>query len=275
MDYTADDMMVVCMSRQVRDGEIVAQGLATPLVAAAYLLARQTHAPQLYFASAIGQSVCREPARLSITQVENLWLDNALTHASFVQAAADILPSLRPKEFFRPAQIDMVGNFNNIAFGRDYRQPRLRLPGSGGIPDVTTFISDIHLYVPRHSRLTFVPKLDFCSGLGHSPNRLLGAGPLYLVSDLGQFDFANGRLRLTSYHPYTTPEYIQAHTGFELEISPDLTSTPEPSDEELRLLREVIDPYNIRQLESLSGNPRRNLLRQIINIEMQSLVSPA
>jgi acyl CoA:acetate/3-ketoacid CoA transferase beta subunit len=269
MDYTPDEIMVVCMSRQVQDGEVVAQGLATPLVAAAYLLARHTHAPHLYFASAIGQGICREPAPLSLTRVENLWLDRALTHTGFVRAAADVLPTLRPKEFFRPAQLDMHGNFNNIAFGKDYRQPRLRLPGTGGIPDVTTFISDIHLYVLRHSRLTFVPKLDFCSGLGHSSARIHGAGPRYLITDLGQFDYANGKMRLTSYHPFTTPAHIQAHTGFELEISPGLIPTPEPTSEELRLLREVIDPLGIRCLESLSGNARRQQLREIIHQELQ------
>lgn len=270
MDYTADEIMVVCMSRQVQDGEVVAQGLATPLVAAAYLLARHTHAPHLYFASAIGQGICREPAPLSIIQVEHLWLDKALTHTSFVQAAADILPTLRPKEFFRPGQLDMYGNFNNIAFGKDYSHPRLRLPGTGGIPDVTTFINDIHLYVPRHSRLTFVPKLDFCSGMGHSPFRLHGAGPRYLITDLGQFDFLNGRMRLVTYHPFTTPENIQAHTGFELVISPALMPTPDPTEDELQILRQVIDPLGIRTLESLSGNPRRQILRNIIDQELQS-----
>ncbi len=189
MDITPDETMVFCIARQVRDGEIVAQGLATPLVAAAYLLARRTHAPNLYFTSAIGQGICRRPAPLGLTQVEQLWLDRSLKNVGFVRAAADMLPRLRPKEFFRPAQIDPAGNFNNLAFGQNYRRPRLRLPGSGGIPDVTTFINDIYLYVPRHSRLTFVQKLDFLSGLGHNRERRWGSGPRYLVSDLGQFDF--------------------------------------------------------------------------------------
>lgn len=269
MDYTPDDLMVVCMSRQVQDGEVVAQGLATPLVAAAYLLARHTHAQHLYFTSAIGQGMCREPAPLSLTGIEKLWLDRALTTVGFVSAAVDVLPTLRPKEFFRPAQLDMYGNFNNIAFGKNYHHPRFRLPGTGGIPDVTTFISNIYLYVPRHSRLTFVQKLDFCSGLGHSPLRTHGAGPRYLITDLGQFDYANGRMRLTTYHPFTTPEQIQARNGFELEISPDLTPTPEPTEDELHLLREVIDPLGIRNLESLGGSDRRQLLEQIIRQELQ------
>src|SRR4030065_1946605 len=115
MDITPDEIMVVCMARQVRDGEVVAQGIATPLVAAAYLLARHTHAPDLYFASAIGQGMCRKPAPLALSRVESLWLDQALTNVGFVTAACDALPRLRPKEFFRPAQVDAQGNFNNIA----------------------------------------------------------------------------------------------------------------------------------------------------------------
>jgi len=276
MNATADEIMVVCIARQVLDGEIVAQGLATPLVAAAYLLARYTHAPNLYFTSAIGQGICRQPAPLGLTRIESLWLDRSLTNVGFVRAAADMLPVLRPKEFFRPAQIDPAGNFNNIAFGKDYRHPRMRLPGTGGIPDVTTFIEDIYLYVPRHSRLTFVAELDFLSGMGHNPARRHGAGPRYLITDLGQFDFnggehpSNARMRLTSYHPGVEIADIQARTGFELEIAPDVHPTPAPSSEELHLLREEIDPLGIRRLESLSGASRRKLLHKIVALESGS-----
>ena len=279
MEFTPDEIMVVCMAHQVQDGEIVAQGLATPLVAAAYLLARHTHAPNLYFASAIGQGICKTPAPLGLTRIESLWLDRSLTNVGFVRAAADVLPRLRPKEFFRPAQIDPSGNFNNIAFGQDYTHPRLRLPGTGGIPDVTTFISDIHLYVPRHSRITFVPKLDFLAGMGFHPLRTHGSGPRYLVTDLGQFDFIEVkkgqdqpeyRMRLTSYHPGVSLARIQARTGFELEIAPDAHETMPPTPEEIRLLREEIDPLGIRRLEALSGAARRQLLHDIINSEKQT-----
>lgn len=261
---TTAEIIVTCMSRQVIDGEIVAQGLATPLVAAAYLLARRTHAPNLYFASAIGQGICRDPAPLSISHVEKLWLDRALTNVGFVRAATDFLPSLRPKEFFRPAQVDEFGNFNNIAFGKNYKQPRLRLPGTGGIPDVSTLLSDIYLYVPRHSRLVFTSRLDFCSGMGYNPARTLGRGPRYLVSDFGQFDFANGHLRLTSIHPGVNLDRLQTKTGFDLDVVPNLQETALPTEEELYLLREEIDPLGIHRLEMLSGASRRQLLHQIL-----------
>ena len=266
-----EDIMLACMSRQIRAGDSVVQGLATPLVTAAYMLARRTHAPDLYFASAIGQGMCRYPAPLSISRIETLWLDRAMSSIGFARAALEILTSLHLKEFFRPGQVDCYGNFNNIAFGKDYHRPRLRLPGSGGIPDVTVFADDIYLYVPRHSRTTFVKQLDFCSGLGNHPDRTHGRGPNYLVSDLGQFDFANGRMRLVSFHPGNSTASIQAHTGFELEIAPELHETPLPSPEELRLLREEIDPLGIRYLESLSGAARRELLHQILAQESQQM----
>jgi len=277
VDITSDEIMVVCIARQIRDGETVVQGLATPLVAAGFLLARATHAPNLYFASAIGQGICRYPAPLGLTRVESQWLDRVLANASFVVVAADFLPSLKPKEFFRPGQIDPAGNFNNVAFGKDFfrsgqwqqqSRPRLRLPGTGGIPDVTTYLDNIYLYVPRHSRVTFVSQIDVRSGLGHSPERTRGAGPRYLVSDLGQFDFMDGCMRLVSYHKGVSLDQIQSRTGFELEIAADVHETPMPTPQELRLLREEIDPFGIRRLELLSGGARRELLHQIVAMEM-------
>jgi acyl CoA:acetate/3-ketoacid CoA transferase beta subunit len=273
LDYTSDEIMTICMARLVTDGEIVAQGLATPLVASAYLLARRTHAPNLFFASAIGQGMCRLPAPLGLTNVESLWLDRALNTIGFVRTAADVLPFHTPTEFFRPGQVDAFGNFNNLAFGKDHSRPRLRLPGSGGIPDVSTMSARMLLYVPRHSRITFVETLDFCSGLGHSPARRYGAGPLWLVTDLGVFDFSgpDGRMRLVSFHPFSSPEAIQARTGFPLLHAPELAPTSPPLADELRLLRDEIDPLGIRKLEFLTGAARKSLLAEILAREAAAL----
>jgi acyl CoA:acetate/3-ketoacid CoA transferase beta subunit len=275
MEITNDELMIFCMARKIRDGQTVAQGIATPMATAAYLLARHTHAPNLYFASAIGQGICRDPAPMSVSQIESLWLDRALTSVGFTRAAADILPTLRPLEFFRPAQVDRNGNFNNIAFGKRYlsdttRKAKMRLPGTGGIPDVTTFISHIYLYVPRHSRVTFVQQLDVRSGLGHSPFRVRGDGAKFLVSDLGQFSFPDGYMQLDSYHPGVSIDKIKAHTGFELIVSDGVHETPLPPQGELDLLREEIDPLGIRRLESLSGASRRQLLHEILFKESQA-----
>jgi glutaconate CoA-transferase subunit B len=263
-DYTVDELMAVCIARQTKDGDMLAQGMATPLVAAGYVLAHRTHAPHAFFASAIGQGVVHDSAPLGVARAEELWVGKALATASFVSLVADALHTLAPKEFFRPGQVDSAGNFNNIAFGSDHTNPRLRLPGSGGIPDVSVYSEGMHMYVPRHSRAVFVRQLDWRSGLGHDPARRRGNGPVYLISDLGQFDWANGRMRLTTYHRGVTIERIQAKTGFELEIAPDARETPPPTVEEIRLLREEIDPLSVRRLETLAGNARRDHLRAIL-----------
>jgi acyl CoA:acetate/3-ketoacid CoA transferase beta subunit len=263
-DYTVDELMAVCIARQVQDGDLLAQGLATPLVASGYILAQRTHAPHAYFASAIGQGIVQDWAPLGVARAEELWVGKALANASFVMLVTDVLGSLTPKEFFRPAQLDPYGNSNNIAFGHDYRHPRLRLPGTGGIPDVSVHSDQMYLYVPRHSRAVFVSRLDRLSGMGHHPARKRGRGPRYLVSDLGQFDWANRRMRLVSYHRGATISHIQAKTGFELEIAPDVHETPLPTAEEIRLLREEIDPLGVRRLETLAGTARRDHLRDIL-----------
>lgn len=263
-DYSIDELISVCISRQVIDGEVLAQGINTPLVMAGFILAQCTHAPNVRFASAIGQSLCQEWGPLGIGRIEDLWLGKALIHVGFAAAAADLLPKYNPKEFFRPAQVDAAGSFNNIAFGQNYHRPRMRLPGTGGIPDVTPYSEHVYLYVPRHSRVTFVPRLDFVSGLGHVPHRRRGRGPNYCITDLGQFDWANGRMRLISYHKGTNIEQIQKKTGFELEIAPDVHETPPPTREEIRLLRQEIDPLAVRRLEMLGGNARKEHLRYIL-----------
>ena len=268
-DFTVDELISVCISRQIEDGELVVQGLATPLVTAGYLLAKLTHAPNLLFASAIGQALCQDWAPIGLSTVETQWLDKAMVNLGFVRSAAELLPVFCPKEFFRPAQVDPNGNFNNVVIGSDYTRPRMRLPGSGGIPDVTTFSDKIYLYVPRHSRAVFVETIDFVSGLGHSPARMKGAGPRYLISDLGQFDFAHGCMRLTALHPGADLDKVQKKTGFTLEIAPDLTQTPPPNAEEIRLLRHEIDPLAIRRLETLGGGARKRLLREILTKESQ------
>lgn len=273
LEITPDEIMVFCLSRQINDGEVVVQGLATPMIAAAFILARQTHAPNLYFASAIGQGICRSPAPIGLSHVEELWIERNIKNISFVDVAAEFLPWIRPKEFFRPAQVDMKGNFNNIAFGKDFHSPRLRLPGTGGIPDMTVFSSSNYLYVPRHSRIVFVPDLDFRSGLGHVDERTTGKGPAYLVTDLGQFDFFDGEMRLITLHPGVSVEKVQSRTGFPIKIADNLRETPLPGYDELKLLRNDIDPMGIRNLESLQGSARRKLLRQIIMQETARAVA--
>lgn len=263
-DYTIDELISVCISRQVKEGDVWAQGINTPLVSAGLILGKIRHAPTARFTSAIGQALVQDWGALGISNIEDVWVGKGLIHLGFAVGAADILPKYRPKEFFRPAQVDANGNFNNIAFGKNYLKPRMRLPGSGGIPDVTPQYEDTFLYVPRHSKVTFAEKIDFISGMGHVPHRKHGSGPHYMITDFGQFDWVDGRMRLTSIHAGVSIDQIKRKTGFELLIVDDLCETPPPDEEDIRLLREEIDPLNTRKLETLGGAARKDLLRQIL-----------
>ncbi len=275
LDYTVDELMAVCIARTVTDGECVAQGIATPMVIAGYYLAKLTHAPHLLFASAIGMALTTHWSPLAISRVEEGLLERTLIAPSFLQLVTEILPVLQFKEYLRPAQVDAQGNTNNIAIG-DYARPRFRLPGAGGIPDVTTFSPHIYLYNPRHGRASFVEKVDFVSGVGVLPEEerrrkgVVGSGPRGMITDLGVFDYEGGRMRLLSYHPGVAIERIQSRTGFPLAIAAHVHETPRPGVAEGRILRDVVDPLGVRKLETSSGADRWALLHDIAEKERRA-----
>ena len=250
---TVDELMCVCISRQLVDGELVAQGIATPLVAAGYLLAKHTHAPNLVFVSAIGQAICQDPAPLGVATIEQLWIAQGLMRFSFVDAVCDLLPTYRPKEYFRPGQVDPYGNFNNIFMGGTYQRPVLRLPGSGGASDIGSFAWQTIL-IMNQSVDRFVPKLDFLTTPGYldGPGGRARAGlpantgPYRVITQLGLYDFdeETNRLRLIAVHPGITVDEALAASSFELLVAADVGATTPPTAEQLRLMHQL-DPTGL------------------------------
>jgi acyl CoA:acetate/3-ketoacid CoA transferase beta subunit len=153
-------------------------------------------------------------------------------------------------------QIDRYGNQNFAAIG-DPKQPKVQLLGYRGAPGNT--INDTTSYwIPNHSPKVFVEKVDTVTGVGWDRAVALGLdGPARffdlrrVVSNLGTFDFGGDdhRMRLRSVHPGVTVEEVLEATGFELVVDDDLEETRHPTDEELRLIREVIDPDGLREAE--------------------------
>ncbi|MBI5365874.1 MAG: hypothetical protein HZA54_02455 [Planctomycetes bacterium] len=288
---TAAERMVCLMAAQVRNGDLLAQGIATPLVASAYLLARRRQAPRLACASAVGTALSACDLALGIESAEPRALKGSLRHLGFVEAACEFLPFYNPKEFFRPGQVDRWGNFNNVAIG-DYAAPVLRLPGAGGISDVTNYSRHIYLYVPRMMREIFVEKVDFVSGIGFRPGEsaeerrargVRSPGPLWLVTDLCVMDFGGGggagggvggELRVVSLHRGATREQVLERMSFEPRFADPLPETPEPTAEELRVLREEVDPGGLRELELAGGKERVALLRRVIAAERAGVQGP-
>lgn len=148
------------------------------------------------------------------------------------------------------SQIDRFGNQNISCIG-DWERPKRQLLGVRGAP-VNTLNNPTSYWVPRHSRRVFVEQVDMVCGVGYDR----AAGARYhriprVVSDLGVFDFAtpDHSMRLASLHPGVTVEQVTEATGFDLAVPDEVPSTREPTAEELRLIREVIDPAGSRARE--------------------------
>ncbi|MDD9381834.1 CoA-transferase [Streptomyces sp. ZAF1911] len=151
------------------------------------------------------------------------------------------------------SQIDRFGNQNISCIG-DWEQPARQLLGVRGAP-VNTLNNPVSYWIPKHSTRVFVERVDMVSGVGYDRAAAAGVTRFHrlprVVSDLGVFDFSgpDHAMRLVSLHPGVTVEQLRAATGFELDLPAEVPYTREPTPEELRLIREVIDPKGLRDRE--------------------------
>ncbi|MFB7171779.1 CoA-transferase subunit beta [Streptomyces sp. NPDC056254] len=151
------------------------------------------------------------------------------------------------------SQIDRFGNQNISCIG-DWERPARQLLGVRGAP-VNSLNNPVSYWIPKHSARVFVERVDMVCGVGHDRAAEAGVTRFHrlprVVSDLGVFDFAGPghSMRLASLHPGVTVEQVRAATGFELALPEEVPYTREPTEEELRLIREVIDPQGMRDRE--------------------------
>lgn len=265
------DQMVVTMAGLIEDGDFLAEGIGTFLPTAAYMLAKHTHAPHCTSLCPNGNTLMQGTRTLTLGHDEfetvpkaSLWLD-------YVKINLVYMPTIfiggRPRwtEFMRPAQIDPWGATNNVCIGA-YARPRVRLPGSAGIPDASTVARRFYYYIPRHGREVLVPKLDFCSGAGN-PRPGAAASPARAITVVTNLcvlaSGPDGRLRGIALQPGVTREEVAAETAFELDWVDKPTVCRRPTGEQQRLLDGVVDPQGLRHLEALSGDARRIRLREL------------
>lgn len=153
-----------------------------------------------------------------------------------------------------PSQVDAYGNTNISAIG-PFDRPTVQLLGVRGAPG-NSISHPTGYWVPRHSTRVFVEHVDMVSGVGTDRAAAAGvAATMYqdlrpIVTDLAVLDYgADGRLRLASVHPGVTVAQVREATGFELAADEDVPTTRLPTDDELRLIREVIDSKGLRHRE--------------------------
>jgi len=249
MDYTASELMTVNSARLLRDGDTVFVGVGLPNLACN--LARRTHAPNLlmiYEAGVIGA----QPSRLPLSIGD----PTLVTGAASVCSMYDIFTLYLQRGnvdvgFLGGAQIDRFGNINATVVG-DYQHPKVRLPGSGGSMEIAAWANRCYIMTPHQAR-RFPEKVNFLTSAGFLDGRasreatgVRGQGPQAVVTDLGILaPDANGELLLTALHPGVDVEKVRANTGWPLKVADKIETTTPPSAEEIRILREELDPTGI------------------------------
>jgi glutaconate CoA-transferase subunit B len=177
-------------------------------------------------------------------------------HAAMATSMADVMETCQrgmiDYTFLGGAQIDAYGNLNSTMIGTDYARPKVRFPGSGGANDLASFCWRI-LVVTNHDKRRFVEKLDFLTTPGYltgpgareAEGLPPGTGPYRVITDLAIMGYheMTKRMQVLSLHPGISLEQVREATGFEIGTREPLATTSPPTDDELRILREEVDPH--------------------------------
>jgi acyl CoA:acetate/3-ketoacid CoA transferase beta subunit len=245
---TRAEVCAVAIAEAFRgDGEILVSPIGNlPQIGAK--LARLTFAPEILLTDGVA---------FLVADVTPLGASAPATIEGYMpyRAVFDTVWSGRRHVMMGATQIDRFGNQNISCIG-DFAKPRAQLLGMRGAPG-NTINHTTSYWVPNHSKQVFVPKVDVVSGVGY--DRAAALGPTAsrfheirrVVSNLAVFDFEtpDHAMRLRSVHPGTSIDEVVSQTGFALVVPDRVPATREPSDEELRLVRERIDPQGLRDRE--------------------------
>jgi glutaconate CoA-transferase subunit B len=254
-EFTIDEWFCVALARTIRDGEIVFHGFGSPCAQVAMYVAKRTHAPQMVLVEGSTYALDPEPAFIPATS--NDW--SLLRRASHILRFEELFDLAArgglDRMFLSGGQIDPYGNTNVTAVGALPR-PKVKLGGGGGGCNLSATVGALTLWTTRHrSGRVFVDECDFVTDLGHrtplgtrEEMGMPGGGPAALVTELGVFDFPDGRMRLRERFPDVAVEEVLAATSFELDVAGDLRTVAPPSDAELAVVRSL-DRLGVRRTE--------------------------
>jgi glutaconate CoA-transferase subunit B len=246
-DYTASEMMIAASARELVGARVVFVGIGLPNIACN--LAQRTVAPDLELVYEAGVYGAR-PSRLPLSIGDPCLVSGARSVVAMSQLFQYYLQGgLIDVGFLGAAQIDRYGNLNTTVIG-PYQGPKVRLPGSGGACEIALLARRV-LIIARLNRRTFVEQLDFVTSPGHlagygSRSSLgdYGQGPTAVITDMGifRFDDETREMVLASLHPGCSVEAVQEQISWPLRVADDLTETESPTPDQLRIMREDLDP---------------------------------
>src|SRR5579872_2680311 len=243
-EYTSDEMMTVAAARMLRNGAVCFVGIGLPSTAAN--LARLAHAPDavlIYESGPIGA----KPSILPLSIGDGNLAETADTVVSTPEIFRYWLQGGRVDVgFLGAAQLDRFANINTTVIG-PYDKPKVRLPGAGGAPEISSLAKEV-LIIVKQSKRTLVEKLDFVTSVGfldggdtREKAGLRGKGPVAVITDLCILrpDPVTRELKVASVHPGVERASIQAQTGWQIKIADNCGQTAEPTPEELSVLRDL------------------------------------
>jgi len=249
--YNTREFLAFTGASLLEDKKTVFVGTGFPIVAT--MLAQKTHAPKLvivFEAGGIGPLLPELPVSVGDSRTLYQAVAASSMHDTMSLSQAGYIDF----GFLGAAQMDVHGNINTTVIG-DHDLPKSRLPGSGGANDVASFSHRLIIIIAKQSKRTFVDKLDFMTtpGFLDGPNAREKAGlpantgPYRVITQLGLygFDDKTKRLKLISLHPGVSIDEVREHSQFEIMFPDRIETTPEPSDKDLRILRQEIDPIGI------------------------------
>jgi glutaconate CoA-transferase subunit B len=243
-------LMAVTAAREIRDGEVVFAGTGLPMLGV--MLAQHTHAPNCCIIFEAGTVACRL-AHLPMSVGDPRTLHGAATAAGLNEVFNFVLQAGRVDVgFLSGAQVDRFGNINSTSIGKDPRHPTVRFSGRGGACDIAC-LAGRTIIIGKHEKRRFPEKVDYITSPGwlqggDSRQRagLVRGGPDVVVTTKAVMRFQpdSRAMYLVSYHPGLTAQAVADDTGFPLEIE-GATETPAPTQEELHILRDLVDPERI------------------------------
>jgi acyl CoA:acetate/3-ketoacid CoA transferase beta subunit len=249
LTFTSTDLLASVASRLLEDKRSVLVGTGLPMISA--LLAQRMHAPGLLIIFEAGGIGPRVPV-LPISVGDSRTFFQAVAASSMHDVMSACQAGYLDYGFLGAAMIDQFGNLNTTVIG-DWEHPSARLPGSGGANDVGSLCHKT-IILMRQDKRRFVEKVDFVTTPGYldgpgSRERAglpANTGPFRVITQLGVFDFEEEtkQLRLLALHPGVSIDEVQANSAFEVLLSENMEITEPPSQEELRLLREI-DPLGM------------------------------
>jgi glutaconate CoA-transferase, subunit B len=242
--FTTAEMMTVAAARRLRNGAVCFVGIGLPSKAAN--LARLTHAPDvvlIYESGPIGA----KPSVLPLSIGDGELAETADTVVPTAEIFRYWLQGGRiDVGFLGAAQIDRFGNINTTVIG-PYANPKVRLPGAGGAPEIAGSAKEVVIILKQSPR-ALVNKLDFITSVGHLDGGdarrrlgLPGAGPVAIITDLCILEPEPGsnEFIVTALHPGATREQVVAATGWPVRFAATVAATPVPTTAELNALRDL------------------------------------